>query len=227
MPGSIKVLAGTSGSITESRSANLLAAISAFGRIPASSPAVGRGRGREPREPVHVDLGGGGDEVEPTQRLEAGGAAFTACLARIEAASRPLVVCGSWCLGNDDFAPLGSLALPVLTTPAAKGLVPETAAHAAGVLTGAGKALAPERALLAEADLVVGFGLRAGELIEPELGRPMLLFDDPQLLERREFPAARWRSPCVTRRPRSSPGRFGPCGSVPGARISSPPRAGA
>jgi thiamine pyrophosphate-dependent acetolactate synthase large subunit-like protein len=145
--------------------------------------------------PVHVDIGGEGADLPAPERPDGKCAAFEACLAQIEAVRRPLVVCGSWCLDNGDLEPLRSLSLPVFTTPAAKGFVPETAPNAAGVLSGVGKADAPERTLLAEAELVVGFGLRAGELLETELGLPQVLFDDPRLLERREFPRSEMAEP--------------------------------
>jgi acetolactate synthase-1/2/3 large subunit len=144
----------------------------------------------EPAGPVHVDIGALEEEAPPPARPRSASASLQDCLARIQAARRPLVVCGSWCLRDPELTALRSLPVPVFTTPAAKGFVPETAPNAAGVLTGAGKPITPERALLAEADLLVGFGLRAGELLETAFDVPLVLFDDTALLERSAFPSA-------------------------------------
>lgn len=149
----------------------------------------------EPSGPVHVDIGALQEEAPPPARPEAARAELEDCLARIEASRRPLVVCGSWCLRHPEFAALRSLPVPLFTTPAAKGFVSETAPNAAGVLTGAGKPITPERALLAEADLLVGFGLRAGELLTPVFDLPLALFDDAALLLRPAFPSAELGQP--------------------------------
>ena len=103
-------------------------------------------------------------------------------LRAIEAARRPLVVVGTLGLRNGVGPTLSSLSVPVLTTAAAKGLVAEDLPHAGGVLTGAGGPLAPEHALLGEADLIVGIGLRSRELLDATgLRLPVALIDIPDL----------------------------------------------
>jgi acetolactate synthase-1/2/3 large subunit len=149
----------------------------------------------EPAGPVHVDIGAREEEAPPLALPESAGADLSDCLAAIEAARRPLVVCGSWCLRQLELVSLRSLPVPVFTTPAAKGFVPEAAPNAAGVLTGAGKPVTPECALLAEADLLVGFGLRAGELLETAFDVPLVLFDDATILARHVFPRAELAQP--------------------------------
>jgi acetolactate synthase I/II/III large subunit len=88
-------------------------------------------------------------------------------LAAIARARRPLLVAGT-AAARADLGPwLSSLGVPVATTAAAKGTLDERATVAAGVVTGAGGPRSPEHALLAEADLVVGVGLDARELLGP------------------------------------------------------------
>jgi acetolactate synthase-1/2/3 large subunit len=88
-----------------------------------------------------------------------------AVLRSIEASARPIVVAGGLAIRQNFRQALNALAVPVFSTAGAKGVVDETQSHAAGVYTGAGMELAPERAILAEADLVVGIGLRTHELL--------------------------------------------------------------
>jgi acetolactate synthase-1/2/3 large subunit len=96
----------------------------------------------------------------------------------LETARRPIVIAGSLATRRAWGARLGALRVPVFTTFAAKGVLDERGAFAAGVFTGDGKALAPERRLLAQADLIVGLGLRAGEILRsPAWPCPVLLLD--------------------------------------------------
>ncbi|HEY5656370.1 MAG TPA: thiamine pyrophosphate-dependent enzyme [Myxococcota bacterium] len=145
--------------------------------------------------PVHVDIGALEEESAPLASRAPVDAKLAECLTRIEAARRPAVICGSWCLHAPALAALRALPVPVFTTAAAKGFVPERAPNAAGVLTGAGKAVTPERALLPEADLLVGFGLRAGELLETGFDLPAVLFDDDALRAWPAFPSAELGQP--------------------------------
>lgn len=80
-------------------------------------------------------------------------------------AERPVVISGTLAGRLGLGAKLGALNIPVFTTAAAKGVVDERLPVAAGVFTGAGKALSPEAKLLASTDLVVGIGLRANEIL--------------------------------------------------------------
>lgn len=87
-------------------------------------------------------------------------------LALVRRAERPLVIAGGLACRQAGWPEaLARLGIPVLTTAAAKGLVDEALPQAGGIYTGVGLDLAPERRLLAEADLVVGLGLRAKELL--------------------------------------------------------------
>jgi thiamine pyrophosphate-dependent acetolactate synthase large subunit-like protein len=61
---------------------------------------------------------------------------------------------------------LNALSIPVFATAAAKGVVDETLPQAAGVYTGVGLRRAPETSLLPQADLVIGLGLRTGEVLK-------------------------------------------------------------
>jgi acetolactate synthase-1/2/3 large subunit len=83
----------------------------------------------------------------------------------IERARRPVVIAGSLATRQPWAGALAALRIPIFTTVAAKGVVDERSRWAAGVFTGAGRALAPESAVLARADLVVGLGLRTLEVL--------------------------------------------------------------
>jgi acetolactate synthase I/II/III large subunit len=96
----------------------------------------------------------------------------------LERAKRPLVIAGSLAARRSWGTRVGALRVPVFTTFAAKGVMDERGAFAAGVFTGDGKALAPETRLLSDADLIVGLGLRRGELLRPPVWPcPVLLLD--------------------------------------------------
>jgi acetolactate synthase-1/2/3 large subunit len=78
---------------------------------------------------------------------------------------RPAVIAGSLAARKQWSEKLNALSLPVFSTAAAKGVVNETLPHAAGVFTGVGGPLSPERKILPEADLVVTMGLRHNEVL--------------------------------------------------------------
>lgn len=84
----------------------------------------------------------------------------------VQRARRPIVIAGTFAVRQAWSATLNQLSVPVFSTAAAKGVVDETLPHAAGVYTGVGLDYAPETALLAKADLVVGLGLRAAEVLQ-------------------------------------------------------------
>jgi acetolactate synthase-1/2/3 large subunit len=76
-------------------------------------------------------------------------------------------------------ARLARLRVPVFTTVAAKGAVDERLDWSAGVFTGDGKALAPETQVIARSDLVIGIGLRNGEVLSAKpFGRATALIDE-------------------------------------------------
>ena len=83
----------------------------------------------------------------------------------IEVSQRPVVIAGSLGVREKWSLELNRLHCPVFTTASAKGLVEEHLPHAAGVFTGKGLQLAPESAIIPEADLVVGLGLEIGEVL--------------------------------------------------------------
>lgn len=88
-------------------------------------------------------------------------------LSRIENAKCPVVIAGGLARRARWGALLADLRVPVFTTPAAKGVVDESAAFSAGVFTGAGTPCTAEALILPMADLVVLLGVRHGELLGP------------------------------------------------------------
>lgn len=148
----------------------------------------------EPRGPWHLELSQGptvpattpeavpGTETGPARSTVAGSGSGSCSLEQLAAAlresSRPLVIAGSLACRRRWGARLAELEVPVLTTVAARGLLDERAEHAAGIFTGAGRELAPEVALLAAADLVLGVGLRNQELLGFPFPRHTFLVDE-------------------------------------------------
>ena len=80
-------------------------------------------------------------------------------------AKRPVVIAGALASRAGLGAALAKLNVPVFSTAAAKGIVDERAANAAGVWTGVGLELTPEHVLLPQADLIIGIGLTAREAL--------------------------------------------------------------
>lgn len=136
-------------------------AASEIGRLCAMARAEAPG-------PVHLDFAGSESAAAPNPdtRTDPHGA-WDAVRRRLESCERPVVIAGSLATRHPIFKRLNELRIPVFTTVAAKGCIDERLASAAGVFTGDGKALAPEAALFADCDLVVGFGLRTTELLSP------------------------------------------------------------
>jgi acetolactate synthase-1/2/3 large subunit len=96
----------------------------------------------------------------------------------IRKSRRPLVIAGSAALRAGLSHMLSGLGFPVFSTAAAKGIVDETAANAAGVFTGVGLSLTPEAVLVTEADLVIGIGLTAKEVLAVKpFPLPFVAFD--------------------------------------------------
>lgn len=129
--------------------------------------------------PVHLDLLGDDTRLlrapPPPGRHEPIGPGVSHLL---EHARRPIVIAGSLATRRPWGQRLAQLRVPLLTTFAAKGVVDERGAFAAGVFTGDGKALAPESRLLPDADLVVGLGLRRSEILRPPTWScPVVLLD--------------------------------------------------
>lgn len=92
---------------------------------------------------------------------------------------RPALIIGSLALRRKYSERLEVLDIPVFTTASAKGILDERLTHSAGVYTGVGKELAPEVELFTKSDLVVGFGLRNTEVIQPRsFDIPLIMFDE-------------------------------------------------
>lgn len=124
----------------------------------------------EPAGPVHLNLvDGPRHTADGGDRPPGDESTLIAILDRIRSAARPILICGSALtrLGPSSMqAPaLRPLHVPVFTTAAAKGVVDERSECSAGVFTGAGADLAPERFLLPQADLIVGIALRNAEVL--------------------------------------------------------------
>jgi acetolactate synthase I/II/III large subunit len=116
--------------------------------------------------PVHLDFIAGPGAPQVTEDAPAAGLEWLAAGRRMLAgARRPVVIAGSLATRAGWGQRLSRLRVPVFTTVAAKGLVDETTDYGAGVFTGDGGPLAPETALLAEADAVIGLGLRPTEVL--------------------------------------------------------------
>jgi acetolactate synthase-1/2/3 large subunit len=119
--------------------------------------------------PVHLDLAHDEPPVlrRPAPLSTRPAVPVADLMAGLDRARRPIVIAGSLAVRRGWGERVAALRVPVFTTLAAKGLIDERHPFAAGVFTGDGKALAPESRLLAEADLVVGLGVRASELLRP------------------------------------------------------------
>jgi acetolactate synthase I/II/III large subunit len=81
-------------------------------------------------------------------------------------AKRPIVIAGALALRAGLGPALAKLNCPVFSTAAAKGIVDERAANAAGAFTGVGEGYVPEYSLLDRADLILGIGLTAREVLK-------------------------------------------------------------
>ena len=79
--------------------------------------------------------------------------------------NQAVIIAGTLAQRSDWSAKLNALSLPVFSTAAAKGVVNEKLPHAAGVFTGVGGPLAPEKKILPQADLIVAIGLRHNEVL--------------------------------------------------------------
>ena len=120
---------------------------------------------REVPGPVVLELAGAVDKEEEIPSAERAPNNFDVAAA-VRSAKRPLILAGTLAIRRGWSDRLNGLSIPVFSTAAAKGVVDETLAHAAGVYTGVGLHRAPETSLLPQADLVIGLGLRAGEVLK-------------------------------------------------------------
>ncbi len=115
--------------------------------------------------PAHVELVAGENASAATSPPKLDDVA--PLIAAIRTAQRPVLIVGSCGLRAPWRKLLTSLTLPIFTTPAAKGLIPEDQTNSAGIYTGDGKELSLEKQILPQADIVITLGLRAGEILNP------------------------------------------------------------
>jgi acetolactate synthase-1/2/3 large subunit len=120
--------------------------------------------------PVHLDLfdeDGGAihERITSESPAAASEGAWSDLRTRLARARRPVVIAGALAARRAWGSRLAELRVPVFTTLAAKGVLDETTPFAAGVFTGDGRELSPEAQILPEADLVIGLGLRNGEVL--------------------------------------------------------------
>ncbi len=121
---------------------------------------------REEPAPVLLELADGAAPIAPPIAAGVGPAGdLRTGLDLVRRSRKPAIIAGSLAIRQNWGGELSRLEVPVFSTAAAKGLVDETLAHAAGVYTGSGLELTPEASLLPEADVVVGLGLTARELL--------------------------------------------------------------
>lgn len=130
--------------------------------------------------PVHLELKKSAQQVQKkTEQPSLESKLPDSVIRQIEQAQRPLLIVGSLALRREWRTLLADLKIPVLTTVAAKGAVDEQLPQAAGIFTGVGKTLAPENALLPQADLVIGIGLRHIEVLRAKtFAAPLILLDE-------------------------------------------------
>ena len=140
----------------------------AFGYWDGTADLVGRCWRRAISEfpgPVHLELADG-PCIEPEEETDVPDdpSVVTACIQRAE---RPVLVVGSVALRAPWRRFLPQVQVPIFTTVAAKGVISELSRYAAGVYTGDGKPVTPEKKLLPAADLIVAIGVRSGEVLSP------------------------------------------------------------
>jgi acetolactate synthase-1/2/3 large subunit len=79
--------------------------------------------------------------------------------------NKPVIIAGTLATRNNWSQKLNALSLPIFSTAAAKGVVDESLPHAAGVFTGVGGPLTPEKHILPQSDLILSMGLRHNEVL--------------------------------------------------------------
>lgn len=132
--------------------------------------------------PVHLDIS---DRMEERRFSKPSAAAIEVgdlsreMVRRIQDAQRPVLIAGSLAGRRTWRGRLRSLRIPVFTTFAGKGALDETLPFSAGVFTNSGGPFAPESKILPLADLAVGLGLRATEILDVKpLPVPLIVLDE-------------------------------------------------
>jgi acetolactate synthase-1/2/3 large subunit len=83
----------------------------------------------------------------------------------IKQAKYPVVIAGSAALRANLSESISRLNCPIFSTVSAKGVINEFSWQSCGVYTGVGLSLTPEAIILPQADLVIGIGLNAKEVL--------------------------------------------------------------
>ena len=83
----------------------------------------------------------------------------------LDQSNHPVIIAGTLATRRNWSKYLNTLSIPVFSTAAAKGAINESLPHAAGVFTGVGGPLSPEKNMLPQADLIVAIGLRHNEVL--------------------------------------------------------------
>jgi len=137
--------------------------------------------------PVHLELAEGpGFEVENTIEIADDPSEV---MAQVRRAERPAVIVGSMALRSTWREHLRQLQIPIFSTVAAKGVISELSSFAAGIYTGEGKPLSPEKALLPIADLVVAIAVRSGEILNTSFPNAKCIrLDTPTVRTKGVFP---------------------------------------
>ena len=105
------------------------------------------------------------DEAPPSTPSRERDEATDNVMRHVEMAHTPVVIAGSLAIRSAWSNRLKNLTVPVFVTASAKGALDESLPYAAGVYTGVGLEHTPEYAVLPAADLVIGLGLRANEVL--------------------------------------------------------------
>lgn len=116
--------------------------------------------------PVVLELAGDGVAPQPhLTQIDGISEDDTELLRLLENSKRPAIIAGSLAFRKGWQDELARLRIPIFSTTAAKGVLDERAVQAAGVYTGVGLELTPERMVLPQADLIIGIGLRPNEVL--------------------------------------------------------------
>jgi len=83
----------------------------------------------------------------------------------IKNAKYPVVIAGSVAIRANLGESIARLSCPIFSTVSAKGVINEASWQSCGVYTGVGLSLTPEVIILPQADLVIGIGLNAKEVL--------------------------------------------------------------
>ena len=114
--------------------------------------------------PVHIDLTGL-SQLQSSSASQPLNAPLVTDITLPANVRRPVVIVGSLASRRPWSEALAALKIPVFTTASAKGIIDEGSPFSAGVFTGVGGELTPERSVLRTADMVIGIGLRNTEVI--------------------------------------------------------------